>query len=82
MIGDLWRWPHSQASDCTHESVNEQEGDTWTDCNGNLHTVIKSKCNNPFCPRFGQVVRVRQTGSDTPVRYSMPPVIFKGAGKP
>jgi hypothetical protein len=67
---------------CQHESTTDRQGDSWTDCNGQLHTVIFSLCANPFCRYFGHVVRCRQTGSDTPTRYSMPPVIFKGAGKP
>jgi hypothetical protein len=81
MIPDLWAWPR-QTSACQHESTSQYEGVSWHDTNGKLHTVIFSKCVNPFCPRFNQVVRVRQTGSDTPTRYHMPPVIFKGAGKP
>jgi hypothetical protein len=66
---------------CTHEMTSEREGDTWTDEYGKPHTVVHLKCANPFCARFGQTVRVRVEGDDTPTRYMMPPIHIKG-GKP
>jgi hypothetical protein len=68
-------------SECQHTNVSEREGETWYDDTGRPHTVVHVKCANPFCARFGQTVRTRVEGDDTPTRYQMPPVIFRG-GKP
>ena len=65
-------------NDCTHTTTTERQGHAWTDEHGKLHTIIYTMCANPFCVRFGQAIRVRQTGDDTPTRYTMPPIHIRG----
>lgn len=79
-LQDLWTWPHSsEANACTHDSVTERQGDTYT-VDGHLRVVIHAKCANPFCDRFNLTVRSRTEGDDIPTRqqFRMPPVHIKG----